>query len=123
MLFMVSFGFIFLNLPFAIKTIYERNFKEKQKFLDFLYNDDENHNFTKLDIEKAVNYDFFVYLTHFLLDLNYIANFFFYFLSGSRFRNRLYGLICCKDMFVNTTAPSKYYTQNTGTVRTRNFST
>jgi hypothetical protein len=123
MLFTVSFGFILLNLPFAIKTIYERNFKEKQKFLDFLYNYDENHVFTKLDIETAVKYDFFVYLTHFLLDLNYIANFFFYFLSGSRFRIRLYDLICCKEIFVNTPAPSRHYTQNTQTFKIRRLST
>ena len=129
MLFTVSLGFILLNLPFAIKTIYEKNFKEKHNILEFLYHDDDNHIFTKGDIEKSIKYDFFVYITHFLLDLNYIANFFFYFLSGnkifcgiffhfliysynfflsgSRFRNRLYALVCCKDMNAFTSKCSK----------------
>ena len=96
MLFAVSFGFVFFNLPFAIKTIYERNFQEKRKTLDFLYsnNNDFSTVFTKTDIINAVRYDFFVYLTHFLLDINNIVNFFLYFLSGSKFRSRLYALIC-----------------------------
>lgn len=93
MLFAVSLGFILLNLPFAIKTIYERNFPENDKILDFVFgfnNDLDKKEISKSDIIKAVRYELFVYITHFLLDLNYIANFFFYFLAGIRFRKRLY---------------------------------
>ena len=95
MLFAVSLGFVLFNLPFAIKTIYETKFKEKLKAIDYLYGEKKT-DFTKTDIVLAVRYDFFVYITHFLLDLNYIANFFFYFLSGSRFRTRLYALFRCQ---------------------------
>ena len=98
MLFTVSFGFILLNLPFAVKTIYERSFEEKHNILDFITDQDLlSRKITKTDINKSVRYDFFVFMTHFLLDLNYVANFFFYFLSGTRFRSRLYALIFCKN--------------------------
>ena len=101
MLFTVSFGFIVLNLPYAINTIYEQNFKEKHNVLDFLLDSeiyDLKKNFTKTEIIKAVHYDFYVFLAHFLLDLNYVANFFFYFLSGVKFRKRLYSIFRFKNV-------------------------
>ena len=98
MLLAVSIGFILFNLPFAIRTLLQRHFKEKFKILDFLYHDD---NFllsrtSKTEIQNAVKYEFFSSLTHFLLDLNYIANFFLYFFSGSRFRSQLFIMFKCK---------------------------
>ena len=36
MLFAVSFGFVVLNLPFAIRTLFHRQFKENFKLLDYL---------------------------------------------------------------------------------------
>ena len=46
MLFTVSFGFIVLNLPYAINTIYEQNFKEKQNVLDLIF-DSNNYDLMK----------------------------------------------------------------------------
>lgn len=99
MLFAICFGFVVLNLPFAIKTIFERQFREKNETLNYLYSSENYYHLqvTKTDIIKAVKSDFFVYITHFLLDLNYIANFFLYFLSGSRFRSQLYSLLRCEN--------------------------
>ena len=78
----VSFGFITLNLPYAIYSIYI------SKKLDILHKNASN----KSEFSIIARYEFFGYVTHFLLDLNYIANFFFYFLSGSKFRSRLYSI-------------------------------
>jgi hypothetical protein len=94
MLCAVSLGFIILNLPLAIKIIYERNFNEKRKVLDFLNNiNDDITDLTKTGVLNAIKYDFYVHISHFLVDLNYIVNFFLYFLSGSKFRSRLFSII------------------------------
>jgi hypothetical protein len=114
MLFSVCFGFVVLNLPFAIKTLLERKFREKNETLNYLYSNGNYYStkVSKSDIINAVKYDFFVYITHFLLDLNYIANFFLYFLSGSRFRSRLYALIRCKGTCNRKNLYSMDYTNN-----------
>ena len=97
MLCAVSLGFIILNLPLAIKIIYERNFNEKRKVLDFLNNiNDDITDLTKTGVLNAIKYDFYVHISHFLVDLNYIVNFFLYFLSGSKFRSRLFSIILFK---------------------------
>ena len=95
MLCAVSLGFVILNLPLAIKIIYEINFNEKRKVMDFLNNkNDDITDLTKTGVINAIKYDFFVHISHFLIDLNYIVNFFLYFLSGSKFRSRLFSMIC-----------------------------
>ena len=98
MLFAVSFGFVLLNLPFAIRTIFHRQFSEQFKILDYLYQTDNLFALTtsKTEINNAVIYEFFSSLTHLLLDLNYIGNFFLYFFSGTRFRAQLVSLLKCE---------------------------
>jgi hypothetical protein len=92
MLFAVSIGFVILNLPFALRQVFHL------QFADYLYH---NENFfetktSKTEINDAIKYEFVSSLTHFLLDLNYIANFFLYFLSGSRFRDQLFYMLRLK---------------------------
>jgi hypothetical protein len=97
MLLTVTFGFVIFNLPYAIKTLYELKFSEKFISISSLIEQDENvKEFTKDDLMKVYNYELMVYISHFLLDLNYVSNFFFYFLSGSRFRNRVRNFMCLK---------------------------
>ena len=97
MLFSVSIGFIIFNLPFAIRTLYEKYFKVSDNKYDILNGHiNVNNTFTKSYILNIIKYDLFVYITYFLLDLNYISNFFFYFLTSSKFRSRLYSLICAR---------------------------
>ena len=61
-------------------------FKAKRKMSSLL----------KKEIYNSIFYEFASNMTHFLLDLNYITNFFLYFLSGERFRNELLILLRCK---------------------------
>ena len=99
MLLTVTFGFVIFNLPFAIKTLFELNFNERFISISNLLQEDENgaiRPFKRADIMKHYNYELMVYISHFLLDLNYVVNFFFYLLSGSRFRNRVRNLIFMK---------------------------
>jgi hypothetical protein len=98
MLIAVSVGFIILNLPFAIRTLFHRQFSERFKILDYLYHDENLfiRTLTKNEIKIAIKYEFFSSLTHLLIDLNYIANFFLYFFSGSRFRAQLCSMMKCK---------------------------
>ena len=98
MLLTVTFGFVIFNLPYAIKTLYEAKFNEKFISISSLFEDENKtvKEFTKADLMKVYNYELMVYISHFLLDLNYVSNFFFYFLSGSRFRNRVRNLIFLK---------------------------
>jgi hypothetical protein len=84
----VSFGFIALNLPYAIYAIHY------SKILPSLHSEKLN----KKNLWLLARYEFFGYTTHFLLDLNYLANFFFYFLSGSKFRKRLYSIFSFKKI-------------------------
>ncbi len=98
MLFAVSFGFVLLNLPYAIKTIFHRHFSKKNKISSYLYHSENLFlsTYTKSEIINSVKYEFYSNFTHLLLDLNYIANFFLYFLSGQRFRAQLFDLLRCK---------------------------
>ena len=94
MLLATSFGFIIFNLPHAIITIHNLNFKERQNFIKFVDGDNTSSiTFSKKTVISTIKFDFFVYLAYFLLDLNYVADFFFYFLSGITFRRKLYFLI------------------------------
>ncbi|CAF0839054.1 unnamed protein product [Brachionus calyciflorus] len=111
MLITVSIGFVLFNLPFAIRTLFQRQFSEKFKILDYLYHDENLFKTTtsKTEISNAVKYEFFSSLTHLLLDLNYIANFFLYFFSGSRFRSQLYSMLKCeKSVEAQKTFKSNY---------------
>jgi hypothetical protein len=96
MLVSVSIGFITLNLPFAIKKLYEQYFHASHNKYDIFHGHSEKM-LTKINIINEIKYDFLSYITYFLLDLNYISNFFFYFLASSKFRRKLYFLICCKN--------------------------
>lgn len=98
MLFAVSFGFVLLNLPYAIKTLFQRQFSKKNKINAHLYHMENlfKITYTKKEIYNSIFYEFASNMTHFLLDLNYITNFFLYFLSGERFRNELLILLRCK---------------------------
>ncbi len=97
MLLTISIGFIVLNLPFAIHTIFHKHYSSKFK-VRFDYDDFKIVG--KASKEEALNsvryftvyYSFFDSISHFLRDLNFIANFFFYFFSGSRFRNHLFNM-------------------------------
>ena len=86
MLFAVSIGFILLNLPFAVTTIYRSRLGDLSNF--------DGHT-TKQYLLENFTLDFLTDIGHVLLDLNFISNFFFFYLSGSRFRKKLY-LLCCK---------------------------
>lgn len=99
MLFAVSFGFVLLNLPYAIKTLFQRQFSKKNKINAHLYHMENlfKITYTKKEIYNSIFYEFASNMTHFLLDLNYITNFFLYFLSGERFRNELLILLRCKE--------------------------
>ncbi len=101
MLFAVSFGFVLLNLPYAIKTLFQRQFAKKNKIHAYLYHTEDlfRMNYTKSEIYNSIYYEFASNLTHFLLDLNYITNFFLYFFSGERFRNELLILLHCKKNY------------------------
>lgn len=94
MLFAVSFGFVILNLPFAIKTLFKRHFSRDNQILDNLYHSENffTSEYSKAEIKDQVKYEFYSNLTHILLDLNYTANFFLYFFAGSRFRAQLFAL-------------------------------
>jgi hypothetical protein len=98
MLFTVSIGFVLLNLPFALRTIIDRQYREKSKILMMIYHTDNilATPTSKSAIREAVIYEFFSTLTFLLQDLNYISNFFFYFFSGSRFREQLASLLRCE---------------------------
>ena len=98
MLFAVSFGFVIFNLPYALKTIFHRQFSKKNKIQTYLYHTNNlfRMSYTKTEVLNSVYYEFASNLTHFLLDLNYIANFFLYFLSGERFRTQLFIMLRCK---------------------------
>nr|QVK45703.1 G protein-coupled receptor [Proales similis] len=91
MLFTISLGFVLLNLPFAIRTLFHRQFQEQFRIVDYVYHAENlfTIHVSKTEIVNSVKYEFFSSLTHFLLDLNYIANFFLYIFSGSRFRSQL----------------------------------
>ena len=96
MLLASSFGFVLLNLPYAIIAVYNLKFNERQYILNFINGQDSNNKsflFNKSSVILAIKLDFFLYLSNFLLDLNYVTNFFFYFLSSITFRHRLYSLI------------------------------
>lgn len=70
-----------------------------KKIFDYLYHDDNSFitETSKSEIQTAIKYEFFTSLTHLLLDLNYIANFFLYFFSGSKFRAQLFAMLgCCQ---------------------------
>jgi hypothetical protein len=115
MLLAVSIGFIVFNIPFAIRTLFHRQFSEKFKILDYLYHDDNlfRTRTSKIEIENAVIYEFFSSFTHFLLDLNFIANFFLYFFSGSRFRSQLYMLFkCCNRGDIKSSLRRKNFTNS-----------
>ena len=97
MLLAISLGFVVLNLPFAIKTLFYRYLVKHFKFIDYLYHDDFFlTGYSKQDVESSIRFEFFSYLTYTLVDLNYIANFFLYFFSGSRFRSQLFSIVACK---------------------------
>ena len=98
MLFAISFGFVLLNLPYAVKTIFHRHFSKNNKISSYLYHSENLFlaSYTKSEIINSVKYEFYSNMTHLLLDLNYIANFFLYFLSGQRFRAQLLGMLKCK---------------------------
>jgi hypothetical protein len=120
MLLAVSIGFILFNLPFAIRTLFHRQFSEKFKILDYLYHDDNLFitKTSKTEIQNAVKYEFFSSLTHLLLDLNYIANFFLYFFSGSRFRSQLYTMFRCrKTAQANINFTNAHFINNRNSVR------
>ena len=91
MLFTISIGFIVLNLPCAILILYEINFDGKKNIL--YYYSDKDYNFSKSDFDVVYKFEIYVFVAYFLKDLNYIANFFFYYFSGSKFRKMLYTLI------------------------------
>lgn len=95
MLVAVSVGFIFCNLPFALRTLFHRYFSERFKLIDYLYYSENLFILTtsRREILNSVKYEFFSSLTHLLLDLNYIMNFFLFFLSGSRFRSQLFTIL------------------------------
>lgn len=98
MLFAVSLGFVIFNLPYALKTIFHRQFSKKNKIQTYLYHTDNlfRMSYTKTEVLNSVYYEFASNMTHFLLDLNYIVNFFLYFLSGERFRTQLFIMLHCK---------------------------
>lgn len=98
MLFAVSFGFVILNLPFAIKTLFKRHFSKDNQILDNLYHSQNffDSEYSKAEIKDQVKYEFYSNLTHILLDLNYVVNFFFYFFAGTRFRSQLFELFRLK---------------------------
>lgn len=97
MLVAISVGFVICNLPFAIRTLFHRYFSEKFKLIDYLYYSENLFTLTtsRKEILNSVKYEFFSSLTYLLLDLNYIMNFFFFFLSGSRFRTQLFTIFKC----------------------------
>jgi hypothetical protein len=59
MLFAVSFGFVILNLPFAIKTILKRHFSKNNQILDHLYHSRNFFEFeySKTEIKDQVKYE------------------------------------------------------------------
>lgn len=96
----------FYFLFYCLQTISKLEF---YKIFDYLYHDDNSFitETSKTEIQNAIKYEFFTSLTHLLLDLNYIANFFLYFFSGSKFRAQLFAMLgCCQKK------PSDFYTQN-----------
>ena len=99
LIFTVSIGFILLNLPFAIRIIIDRQFRDKSNALVNLYQTDNifETSTSKSALREAAIYEFFSTLTFLLQDLNYISNFFFYFISGSRFRERLVSMLKCEN--------------------------
>jgi hypothetical protein len=120
MLLAVSVGFILLNLPFAIRTLFHRQFSENFKLLDYIYHDDNmfKTRTSKTEIENTVKYEFFSSITHLLLDLNYIANFFLYFFSGSRFRSQLYAMFKCqKEAKTNMNFTNAHFINKRGSVK------
>lgn len=113
-------GFICLNLPFAIKTIFHRQFAERYKILDLYHSNDLfTTTTTKSEIDAAVKFEFFSMLTHLLLDLNYIANFFLYFFSGSRFRAQLFSMLCmsCDDEKQKSISRYRNHSQNSKSLK------
>jgi hypothetical protein len=90
MLFAVSIGFLLFNLPFAIMNICKRYYGPIQ----------EQIYFTKKDLRVQCTLDFINNLCHVLLDLSFVSNFLFFYLSGSRFRNKFCELcrMGCKYM-------------------------
>ena len=116
MLFTVSIGFILLNLPFAIRIIIDRQFRDKSNALVNLYQTDNifETSTSKSALREAAIYEFFSTLTFLLQDLNYISNFFFYFISGSRFRERLVSMLKCENAnkLNKTSRQSSVYRKN-----------
>jgi hypothetical protein len=70
----------------------KRHNSNNNQTLDTLYHSENffNSEYSKTEIRDQVKYEFYSNLTHFLLDLNYTFNFFFYFFAGSRFRETLF---------------------------------
>ena len=94
-----SFEFILLNLPIAIVTLLDT---EKRRGIVTLMNYGFNNMNSTLIVSKsqvisAFRLDYFIYTSFFLYDLNYIADFFFYFLSSAVFRKKLYLLFVCPE--------------------------
>ncbi len=90
MLFAVSIGFLLFNLPYAIVNICKRYYGPiQQQFI-----------ITKKYMSFLFMLDFINNLCHVLLDLSFMTNFFCFYLSGSRFRNKLCELcrMGCKYM-------------------------
>ncbi len=113
MIFSVCFGFIVLNLPFALTCLIER----KKLLVDYLYHNDNSFSidFNKTDIIQAVHYEFFAFMSHFLLDLNYVANFFIFFLSGSNFRAQLLSKLSFLKCNLKTNSMGSALTKTTNT--------
>lgn len=101
MLLAVSIGFIVLNLPFAIRTLFHRQFEEHFMIDIYHENNSLSTEFSKTQLENSIKFEFFSILTYFLLDLNYIANFFLYFFSGNKFRTQLFELFKPKDKYAS----------------------
>lgn len=99
MLLTVSIGFIVFNLPFAVRTLFHRYFSDRLAIINELYQEVSVFHIkvTKRDIGFSFKYEFYTSLAHLLLDLNYIANFFLYFFSGSKFRSQLFDMFMCRE--------------------------
>ena len=80
---------------------------------------------SKKEFEYAIKYEFFSALTHLLLDLNYLANFFLYFFSGSRFRLQLTAMFTCaanRKPSKSSNLTSRFTTTNNNNIYVREHS-
>ncbi len=84
----------------------KRHNSNNNEKLDNLYQTGNffDSDYSKTEIRDQVKDEFYLILTHFLLDLNYTFNFFIYFFSGSRFREAFF-LIFKKNVPISSKKP------------------